>query len=139
MSQENHNPFMTLGSCWALAKVPSHKNPFQTESESWRGWNVVIFSIRAELKGITLSERSQTQTVKYHMTSYPASRRAELIGVKNSLVVRGGLGAVQEDCSADTKSQLDRRNEVWCCLVQYSMTANTSSMPYISQTLEERV
>lgn len=86
-----------------------------------------------------LSERSQVQTVKYHMTSYTASRIAELMGVKNSLVVTGGLGAEREDYSVGTKSQLDRRNEVWCCLVRYSMSANTSSTIYTSQMLEERI
>lgn len=74
-----------------------------------KGMECCHFQHRSELKSIMLSERSQAQTAKYHMTSYTASRRAELIGVKNSLVVRGGLGAAQEDCSAGTKSQLDRR------------------------------
>lgn len=115
MSQENHNPIVTHGSRRVLAKMPIPRIPFKHESESRRGQNVVIFSTRAELKGIMLSERSQAQTAEYHMTSYTASRGAELMELRIAWWLEEAWGSPGRLLSG-YEGTVRQENEVWCCL-----------------------
>lgn len=54
-----------MGTCQGAILQESLSDMSVSHKQSWD----VIFSIGVELKGIMLSERSQTQTVKYYVIS----------------------------------------------------------------------